>query len=74
MSKWLIQIVNVGRNKVSRSYTVTYDTLPEVEKRAHEECRKFIVSKSTTLLSFEDLTYSLTAGGPTVGRIRIQSL
>jgi len=73
MSKWKIELKNIGRGKINHSLEVNADTLPEAENRAIRECQKYLMSDDVGLLDNSDLTYTVTAGYNSVGTVSITS-
>jgi hypothetical protein len=74
MSKWRIDLENVGRGKVTRSVEVTADTLPDVEHRAVKECSKHLMSRGVEVEKLGDgidLNYTVLAGFRPVGKVKI---
>lgn len=74
MSNWIINLTKIGRGKITRSLTVKYHTLPEVEQRAIRECKKHLMSRDVNLGSRGDLSYRVLAGFRPVGTVHIQAL
>ena len=73
MSKWKIELQDVGRGKISRSVNVEAATLPDVEDRAIRECGKHLMSRDIGLVDKTDLTYTVLAGVHSVGKVRIST-
>lgn len=74
MNQWIINLHAVGRDKVTRSLTVSYPTLPRVEGRALQECKKHLASRNVALGTACDLNYAVYAGGRVVGNVSIKTL
>lgn len=74
MSKWQIELRNIGRGKVCRTIVVETAILPAVEQRAIRECKKHLMSRDVGLNSRGDLTYGVCAGFRSVGEVSIKTV
>ena len=74
MSKWRIELQDIGRSKVSRSIEINAKTLPDAENRAIKECGRHLMSRDIGLIDKTDLTYTVLAGMHTVGKVNIISI
>ena len=74
MSKWRIELLNIGRGKITRSIEVDAETLPDVEDRAIRECGKHLMSRDVALVDKTDLTYTVLAGFHSVGKVQVVSI
>ncbi|GAI14246.1 unnamed protein product, partial [marine sediment metagenome] len=74
MSRWAINLIEVGRGKVTRTVTANYKTLPPVEERAVRECKKHLESRDVALSHKSDMYYRVLADFRPVGTVFIQSL
>ena len=74
MSKWRIELENVGRGKVTRTLIVNANTLLDVEHRAVRECGKHLMSRDIGIEDNADLTYTVIAGLRSVGKVKIVSI
>ena len=74
MSKWKINLLNIGRGKVTRSVDINAETLPDAEQRAIQECGKHLMSRDIGLIDKTDLTYTVLAGMRSVGKVEIVTI
>lgn len=72
--RWKIELIDVGRGKVCRTYKSHYDTLVEVEARALTCCKKYLASKGVFIEHHGDLVYDIYAGSRLVGHVKITSI
>ncbi len=74
MSKWRIDLQNVGRGKMTRSVEIEAETLPDAEDMAICECGQYLMSRDIGLVDKTDLTYTVLAGMRPVGKVNIVSI
>lgn len=74
MSKWRVDLENIGRSDITRSVEVEADTLPDVEDVAIRECGHHLMSQDIGLMDKTDLTYTVVAGLRPVGKVTITSI